>query len=145
MQQNEEMILSTFPNMHIQTSPAGPGCTLMSDWLTSATSPFSSGRLIATSVLAEASGIVPTTHLVQHTGKQPPNNQEKEYIERVFTCQSDKNASGLSRSEKDTKKPHQSVTLLVLILLLLPLPFLYVLITVIVIPRMGQRDARVRQ
>lgn len=59
MHQNEEMILSAFPNVHIQTSPAGPGCALLNDWLISATSPFSSGSLIITSVLAEASGIVP--------------------------------------------------------------------------------------
>lgn len=65
MQHNEEMILSTFLNVHIQTSPAGPVCALLNDWLISATSPFSSGSLITTSGLSEASGIVPTTHLIQ--------------------------------------------------------------------------------
>lgn len=68
--QNEGIILCTFPRVQVQISPARRGCALLNDWLTSATSPFSPGSLITTSMLAAASGIVPTIHLVQHRGEE---------------------------------------------------------------------------
>lgn len=55
--------LCTVLNMHVQISPAGLGCALLNDWLTSGIS-FSLGSQITTSVLAKARGIVPVIHLV---------------------------------------------------------------------------------
>lgn len=80
--------LCTFPNVHVQISPAGPGCALLNDWLTSAVS-FSLGSLITTSILAKARGIVPVIHLVQCSGEVTTTFQwNKECIEGVCSCQS---------------------------------------------------------
>lgn len=66
MHQNEAIVLSAFPNVHVWISPAGLWCAVLNGRVISATSPFSSDGLITTSILAEASGIVPVIHLVQH-------------------------------------------------------------------------------
>lgn len=91
VQQNEEIILSTYPDVHVQISPARLRCALLSDCSTSTASSFSSGSLITASRLAERSKSVSTIHLVQHRGEVTTKyilHSEKEYIERVSSCQS---------------------------------------------------------